>query len=81
MVMIAIGVLLLFGGMLLIADRAIWNGRLSGRGPWPTRRATNETLEPRTSGGRAFRIEENWFGLALMATGGVLLLIAAAYGV
>lgn len=80
MVMIAIGVLLVFGGMLLIAEKAIWGGRLSGRAPWPRRRPPNETLEPRTSGGGAFRLEENWFGLAMMAIGGVLLLIAAGYG-
>ncbi len=32
MIVIGIGVFLLFAGMLAIADKAIWGGRLSGRG-------------------------------------------------
>ena len=77
MIVIEIGVFLLFAGMLAIADKAIWGGRLSGRGSTEGNRAAAETLEPRRGGGRAFRIEENWLGLALMALGGVLLLIGA----
>jgi hypothetical protein len=77
MIVIGIGVFLIFAGMLAIADKAIWGGRLSGRRYQQGSRSRSETLEPRRGGARAFRIEENWLGLALMALGGVLLLIGA----
>ena len=77
MIVIGLCVFLLFAGMLAIADKAIWGGRLSGRGSQQGNRSAGETLEPRRGGARAFRIEENWLGLALMALGGVLLLIGA----
>jgi hypothetical protein len=77
MIVIGIGVFLIFAGMLAIVDKAIWGGRLSGRRDPQGSRSRSETLEPRRGGARAFRIEENWLGLVLMALGGVLLLVGA----
>src|SRR5262245_972263 len=51
-------------------------GRLSG-GRRPRLGKPSDPLEP-AKPGRGFAIESNWPGLALVAVGGVLLLVAAA---
>ncbi|MGQ0484570.1 MAG: hypothetical protein ACT4SY_04370 [Hyphomicrobiales bacterium] len=73
MTVIVIGALLLFGGVLLLAYKAIWQGRLSGA----SRRAAmveSTTLEPQGRSA-AFDPKANWLGLALIAVGTILLFV------
>jgi hypothetical protein len=70
---IIVGALLVFAGVLLMAYKAIWQGRLSGA----SRRdaiVESTTLEPR---GRsvAFNPKANWLGIVFIALGTILLLV------
>jgi len=77
MTVIYIGALLVFGGLLSMAYKAIWQGRLSGA----SRRdamVKSTTLEPQGRSA-AFDPKANWLGLTLIALGTILLLAGAAY--
>lgn len=68
------GAVLVVGGLLILVAQPIWRGRLSA-----VRRvsgAAEPTLEPQEPGA-GFRLKENWFGLVLLALGGLLLLLGA----
>jgi hypothetical protein len=68
-----IGALLVLGGLVFLMAQPIWNGRLSvGRRASAT--TPEPTLEP-SKPGAGFSLKENWPGLALMALGGLLLLV------
>jgi hypothetical protein len=73
MTLIWLGVLLVFGGVLQMASRPIWRGRLSG-GRWL--RSGRDTLEPERPGS-GFGIKSNWPGLVMVALGGAFLLAGA----
>ena len=67
-----LGALLVIVGLLQMAFQAIWKGRMSDARPHHS--ATGDTLEPRGRRG-AFGLKANWPGLALVALGGILLLV------
>ena len=73
MTVIYVGALLVLGGVLFIAYKAIWGGRLSGA----SRRdaiVESTTLEPQGRSA-AFDPKANWPGLALIALGAILLFV------
>ena len=77
MTVIYIGALVVFGGLLSMAYKAIWQGRLSGA----SRRdamVKSTTLEPQGRSA-AFDPKANWLGLALIGLGTILLLAGATY--
>ncbi len=77
MTVIYIGALLVFGGMLSMAYKAIWQGRLSGA----SRRdamVKSTTLEPQGRSA-AFDPKANWLGLTLVALGTIFLVAGATY--
>ena len=77
MSVVFIGALLDIGGVLSMAYKAIWQGRLSGA----SRRNSivkSTTLEPQGRSA-AFDPKANWLGLALIAFGTILLLVGIAY--
>lgn len=70
--MIWLGALLVLSGVLLTAAKILSLGRLSGsRSPRPG--AAGGTLEPPATGTH-FRFQAIWPGLALVASGALLLL-------
>jgi dipeptide/tripeptide permease len=74
---IILGALLVFVGLLLMAYKAIWQGRLSGA----SRRDSiveSTTLEPRGRSA-AFDPKANWLGIALIALGTIFLLVGTVY--
>ena len=76
MILIWLGALLVFGGVLSVALQPIWRGRLSGGRRLRSGRPS-DTLEPeRPASGLG--IKSNWPGLALLALGSALLLAGAA---
>ena len=77
MTFIYIGSLLVFGGMLSMAYKAIWQGRLSGANR-PDAVVKSTTLEPQARSA-AFDPKANWLGLALIGLGTILLLTEATY--
>ncbi|WP_431015536.1 hypothetical protein [Bradyrhizobium pachyrhizi] len=74
MVLIWLGVLLVFGGVLQMAYQPIWRDRLSG-GRWL--RSGRGTLEPERPG-TGFGIKSNWPGLVMVALGSAFLLAGVA---
>ena len=72
-----LGALLMFIGVVYMASQPIWRGRLSG-GRRLRSGKPSDTLEPQRPG-RGFGIGSNWPGLALVAVGAVLLLAAVAF--
>jgi hypothetical protein len=73
MAIILLGALLVFGGLVFLMAQPIWQGGLSAVRHTPA--APEEpTLEPSRPGG-GFSLKQNWPGLALMAFGGLLLLV------
>jgi hypothetical protein len=75
MAVIWLGVLLVLGGLLLMAAQVIWPGRLS---EWRARSTpSGGTLEPKEPA-RGMGLASHWPGLALVALGALLLLAAAA---
>jgi hypothetical protein len=77
MVVILVGAALVIAGVLYMAGKAIWQGRLSGANRRRTMVETT-TLEPNTRG-TAFDLKSNWIGLALVAGGAILLLAGGAF--
>jgi dipeptide/tripeptide permease len=77
MTVIYIGALLVIGGMLSMAYKAIWQGRLSGANRRDSM-AKSTTLEP-LGRSAAFDPKANWLGLALIGLGTILLLAEATY--
>jgi hypothetical protein len=71
-----LGALLVIVGLVYMAGRAIWFGRMSGSRHAPPA-ARGDTLEPPTKSVRFFGVGENWPGMALIAIG-VILLFAGA---
>ena len=78
MVFILLGALLFIGGVLFTAIQPM-KGRLSQpRSVSPTPQGPQgKTLEPERPG-RGLGIRSNWPGLAMMAIGAIILLMAAA---
>ena len=77
MIVILMGTLLFFGGVLFMAYVAIWRGRLSGasrRDPM----VESPTLEPKGRSA-AFDPRANWPGLALIALGSILIYVGTIY--
>lgn len=77
MIVILIGALLVFGGVVFMAYVAIWRGRLSGA----SRRAStaeSTTLEPKGRSA-AFDLRANWPGFALIVLGSILLYVGTTY--
>jgi hypothetical protein len=76
MILIALGALLVIGGLVLAAARTVSRGKLSDpHAKIPGHRM--DTLEPRGEGKR-LSIKADLPGLALMAAGGVLIFIGAS---
>ena len=77
MTVIYVGALLVLSGMLAMAYKAIWEGRLSGA---RRREAVvkSTTLEPQGKSA-AFDPRANWLGLTLIGLGAMLLLAEATY--
>lgn len=73
MVVILLGALLVFGGLLYLASQPIWRGRLSALRR-PSNAATEPTLEP-AEPGAGFSLKDNWLGLALILLGAIFLLV------
>jgi hypothetical protein len=73
MLVIWLGALLFVVGMVLLANQAIWRGRLSGQGASPS--ASTKTLEPPRRGRRFLGLGSNWPGIVLIVVGGALLLV------
>ena len=73
MMVIGLGALLVFGGVLYMVRAVIWRGSLSGSGssgsgPGP------DTLEPPRRGLGFLGFGPNWPGFLLIAIGAILLL-------
>ena len=77
MTVIYVGALLIFGGMLAMAYKAIWQGRLSGANRRDAM-VKSTTLEPQGRSA-AFDPKANWLGLALIGLGTIFLLAGATY--
>jgi hypothetical protein len=77
MLVIWVGALMVFGGLIALAAPPIWRARLSGRRAGAAR--AGDTLEP-TRPGAGFGITRNWPGLILIVLGAILLLVAAVIG-
>jgi hypothetical protein len=73
MLVIWLGALLFVIGMVLLANKAIWRGRLSGQGTSPS--AAAKTLEPPHRGMRFLGLGSNWPGILMIVLGGALLLV------
>jgi len=76
-IVILIGALLFFAGLLFMAYVAIWRGRLSGAS---RRDSTVEstTLEPKGRSA-AFDPRANWPGLALIVLGSILIYVGTTF--
>jgi hypothetical protein len=70
MVLMGLGALLVFGGILYIVRATIWRGSLS--------RPAGDTLEPTRRGVGFLGIGANWPGILLMAIGAVPLVSGAS---
>ncbi len=76
MMVIGLGTLLVFGGVLYMVRAVIWRGSLGGSGSsrsGPVR----DTLEPPRRGLGFLGLGPNWPGLLLIAIGAILLLSGA----
>jgi sulfite exporter TauE/SafE len=71
MMVILLGALLVFGGVLYMVRAVIWRGSLSGP---DSGRPVRGTLEPRRRGVGFLGLGTNWPGILLIATGAILLL-------
>ena len=76
MMVILLGALLVFGGVLYMVRAVIWRGSLSGP---DSGRPVRGTLEPRRRGLGFLGIGTNWPGILLMAIGTVLLVSGAGF--
>jgi len=75
MVVIWLGVLFVFGGMVFLMYQPIWGGP-RGDAERTTPEAPSDTLEPPESGA-GFGLKANWPGLVLILLGSILLLVGA----
>lgn len=75
--LIWLGALLVIAGVVQTALQPMLRGRMSGRRDTAagTGRDTLEPAEP----ARGFRLRSNWPGLAMIAVGAAVLLLAAAF--
>jgi hypothetical protein len=73
--LIWIGALSVFVGVLVLATKTLWRGRLTDRHLSSRRGPTLEP--PRSEAAAGFSPRANWPGLALIGAGLVLLLLAA----
>lgn len=73
MLTILLGAILVFGGVIFLAAQPMFRARLSSvrRTPAATPEPTLEPPQPAAG----FSLKENWPGLALIAVGGILLLV------
>jgi hypothetical protein len=71
MMVILLGALLVFGGVLYMVRAVIWRGSLSGP---DSGRPVRGTLEPRRRGVGFLGLGTNWPGIVIIATGAILLL-------
>ena len=71
MIVILLGALLVFGGVLYMVRAVIWRGSLSGP---DSGRPVRGTLEPRRRGAGFLGLGTNWPGIVIIATGAILLL-------
>ena len=78
MMVIGLGALLVFGGVLYMVRAAIWRGPLSGSGSSRSGPERN-TLEPPRRGVGFLGLGTNWPGILLMAIGAVLLVSGASF--
>ena len=76
MFLMALGALLVLGGVLYMARSAIWRGSLSGP---DSSRPVRNTLEPPRRGLGFLGLRPNWPGILLMAIGTVLLVSGASF--
>jgi hypothetical protein len=76
MMLIGLGALLVFGGVLYMVRAVIWRGSLSGPDSGPVR---GGTLEPRRRGVGFLGLGTNWPGILLMAIGVILLVSGASF--
>jgi hypothetical protein len=76
MFLMALGALLVLGGVLYMARSAIWRGSLSGPG---SSRPVRGTLEPPRRGLGFLGLGPNWPGILLMAIGAILLVSGASF--
>jgi hypothetical protein len=77
MLIIWLGALLFVVGMVLLANQAIWRGRLSGQSTSPS--APAKTLEPPHRGMRFLGLGSNLPGIILIVLGGALLLVGGFF--
>ena len=75
MLVIWLGALFVFGGVVFMAAQPIWRGRLSDA-KRTTPGVPRDTLEPRRPGA-GFELKAIWPGLVLIVLGGILLLSGA----
>ena len=75
MMVILLGALLVFGGVLYMVRAVIWRGSLSGP---DSSRPVRGTLEPPRRSMRFLGLGANWPGILLMAIGAVLLVSGAS---
>ena len=73
MMVIGLGALLVFGGVLYMVRAVIWRGSLSGSGS-SSSGPVPDTLEPPQRGLGFLGLGPNWPGFLLIAIGAILLL-------
>jgi hypothetical protein len=83
MLVIYLGALFVFGGVLFMVAQPLWRGRLSAARRTrqigtPSSEIPGATLEPRRPGA-GLGLKENWPGLLLVVLGGVLLLLGGHF--
>jgi hypothetical protein len=78
MMVIGLGALLVFGGVLYMIRAAIWRGPLSGSDSSRSGPVRN-TLEPPRRGVGFLGLGANWPGILLMAIGAILLVSGASF--
>ena len=78
MMVIGLGALLVFGGVLYMVRAVIWRGSLSGSGSSRSGPVRN-TLEPPRRGVGFLGLGTNWPGILLMAIGAILLVSGASF--
>ena len=76
--LIWLGALLVIAGVVQTALQPMLRGRMSGGRGNTAAGAGGETLEP-AEPARGFRLRSNWPGLAMIAVGAAVLLLAAAF--
>jgi drug/metabolite transporter (DMT)-like permease len=83
MLVIYLGALFVFGGVVFMVAQPLWQGGLSAarrnrRIGTPPSEISGATLEPRRPGA-GFGLKANWPGLLLVVLGGVLLLLGSHF--